>query len=209
MLFDYAREAIGLAEEGVAPERVDRAMKDFGMAMGPFAMFDLSGLDVFWHIQQGNRRRRGSRSDDSSTGSIARSASVKKPAPAIYRYEKGSREPIPDPVTIALLREEARKAGIAPRPDVSDDEIVQRFIGALIAAGDELLRERRRAAARRYRYRLRLRLRIPAASRRPDVVRARSASCLRPSSFRRRARRSAARFAARSTKPTARRWRGT
>jgi hypothetical protein len=41
-----------LAEEGVAPERIDNAIKAFGLAMGPFAMFDLSGIDVFWHIQQ-------------------------------------------------------------------------------------------------------------------------------------------------------------
>src|SRR5581483_8715565 len=53
MLFDYAREAVGLAEEGVPPYRIDAAMKNFGFAMGPFAMFDLSGIDVMWHIQQG------------------------------------------------------------------------------------------------------------------------------------------------------------
>jgi 3-hydroxyacyl-CoA dehydrogenase len=138
MLFDYAREAIGLAEEGVAPERVDRVMKEFGMAMGPFAMFDLSGLDVFWHIEQGNPEVR------------ARSAIVdrlyreqrfgQKSGAGIYRYEKGSREPIPDPVTIDLLREEAAKAGIAPRSGVTDAEIVQRLTGALFAAGDELVR---------------------------------------------------------------------
>ena len=46
MIFDYVREAIALAEEGVAPARVDAVMKAFGFPMGPFAMCDLSGLDV-------------------------------------------------------------------------------------------------------------------------------------------------------------------
>jgi 3-hydroxyacyl-CoA dehydrogenase len=139
MLFDYAREAIGLAEEGVAPERIDRVMKDFGMAMGPFAMFDLSGLDVFWHIQQGNPDAMRSRS--AIVDRLYREKRFgQKSGAGIYRYEKGSREPIPDPVTIELLREEAVKAGIAPRPEVSDAEIVQRLVGALITAGEELLR---------------------------------------------------------------------
>ena len=139
MLFDYAREAIGLAEEGVAPERIDRVMKKFGMAMGPFAMFDLSGLDVFWHIQQGNPGAMRSRS--AIVDRLYREKRFgQKSGAGIYRYEKGSREPIPDPVTIELLREEAAKAGIAPRPDVTDAEIVQRLVGALIAAGEELLR---------------------------------------------------------------------
>ena len=50
MIFDYAREAIALAEEGVSPSRVDAVMKAFGFPMGPFAMSDLSGIDVAWHI---------------------------------------------------------------------------------------------------------------------------------------------------------------
>jgi 3-hydroxyacyl-CoA dehydrogenase len=139
MLFDYAREAIGLAEEGVAPERIDRVMKAFGMAMGPFAMFDLSGIDVFWHIGQGNPDAMRSRS--AIVDRLYREKRFgQKTGAGMYRYEKGSREPLPDPVTIELFREEAAKAGIVPRPDVSDAEIVQRLTGALIAVGDALLK---------------------------------------------------------------------
>ncbi len=169
MLFDYAREAIGLAEEGVAPERVDRVMKAFGLAMGPFAMFDLSGLDVFWHIQQGNPESLRSRSAIIDRLYRERRFGQKTGA-GIYRYENGSREPLADPVTAELFREEAARAGIAPRPDAGDAEIVQRLTGALIAAGEELLARRRRAAAGRHRHRLCLRLRFPRVSRRPDVV---------------------------------------
>jgi 3-hydroxyacyl-CoA dehydrogenase len=139
MVFDYAREAIGLAEDGVPPERIDRAMKDFGMAMGPFAMMDLSGLDVFWHIQQGNPEALRTRSD--IVDRLYREKRFgQKTGAGIYRYEEGSREPLSDPVTIELLREEAAKAGIAPRPGVTDAEIVQRLVGALIAVGNDLLR---------------------------------------------------------------------
>ncbi|HEV8023136.1 MAG TPA: 3-hydroxyacyl-CoA dehydrogenase NAD-binding domain-containing protein [Candidatus Lustribacter sp.] len=138
MLFDYAREAIGLAEEGIAPERIDRAMKDFGMAMGPFAMFDLSGLDVFWRIEQGNPEVR---SRSAIVDRLYREGRFgQKSGAGIYRYEKGSREPVPDPVAVELIREEAAKAGIVPRTVVSDAEIVQRLVGALVAAGEELLR---------------------------------------------------------------------
>jgi 3-hydroxyacyl-CoA dehydrogenase len=139
MVFDYAREAIGLAEDGVPPERIDRALKDFGMAMGPFAMMDLSGIDVFWHIQQADPDAMRTRS--AIVDRLYREKRFgQKTGAGIYRYEKGSREPLFDPVTTELLREEAIKAGIAPRPDVSDAEIVQCLAGALIAAGEELLR---------------------------------------------------------------------
>jgi len=58
MIFDYVREAIALAEEGAGVARIDRVMTDFGFAMGPFAMSDLSGIDVAWHIANTGRDRK-------------------------------------------------------------------------------------------------------------------------------------------------------
>ncbi|MBV8353755.1 MAG: enoyl-CoA hydratase/isomerase family protein, partial [Candidatus Eremiobacteraeota bacterium] len=111
IFFDYSREALYLGEEGVAPQRVDAVMKDFGMAMGPFATFDLSGVDVFWHIQQERGGAVGRRTDV-----IDRMYEQKrwgqKTGAGFYRYEKGSREAIPDPAIEALFAEEAQKAGI-------------------------------------------------------------------------------------------------
>ena len=52
MLFDYIREATFLLEEGATPKQVDDAIKNFGFPMGPFAMSDLSGIDVFYKISQ-------------------------------------------------------------------------------------------------------------------------------------------------------------
>jgi 3-hydroxyacyl-CoA dehydrogenase len=102
-------------------------------------MFDLSGLDVFWHIAQGNPEALGNRSAIVDRLYCEKRFGQKSGA-GIYRYEKGSREPLPDPITTELFREEAAKAGIAPRPNVSDAEIVQRLTGALIAVGRELVR---------------------------------------------------------------------
>ena len=47
MLFDYVREASFLLEEGATPAQVDAAIKEFGFPMGPFAMSDLSGVDMY------------------------------------------------------------------------------------------------------------------------------------------------------------------
>jgi 3-hydroxyacyl-CoA dehydrogenase len=58
MVVSYMNQAMFLVEEGAPPEQVDRVLYDFGMAMGPFAVADLSGLDVFWNIEQ-ERVRRG------------------------------------------------------------------------------------------------------------------------------------------------------
>jgi 3-hydroxyacyl-CoA dehydrogenase len=139
MIFDYSREAIYLAEEGVPPERVDAVMKAFGFAMGPFAMFDLSGVDVFWHISQMRAEAMGARTKIIDV-LYERKRFGQKSGAGFYRYEKGSRDPLPDPDVVQLFAQEAARHGIAAR-EVSDSEIVQRLTHALINAGANLLRE--------------------------------------------------------------------
>jgi 3-hydroxyacyl-CoA dehydrogenase len=140
MFFDYSREAMQLLEAGIAPERIDRVMKEqFGFAMGPFATFDLSGVDVFWHIQQGHAQALG----EKRTAIIDRMYETKrwgqKTGAGFYKYDgPNKREPVPDPALIALAAEEAAKAGIAPR-EVSDAEILERLTYALVNVGAELL----------------------------------------------------------------------
>ena len=117
MVFDYAREAVALAEEGVAPSRVDKIAKSFGFPMGPFAMSDLSGIDVAWHIQKSQGDAGKGR-----TAIVDRLVELKrlgqKTQAGYFKYDKAvgkGREPIPDPEVEALFAEEAKKAGIAPR----------------------------------------------------------------------------------------------
>ena len=144
MLFDYARQAVGLAEEGVPPYRIDAAMKNFGMAMGPFAMFDLSGIDVFWHIQQARPDMGAGR-----TKIVDRLYEQKrlgqKTGKGFYKYDKEvgkGREAIRDEEVEKLFAEVAAEAGIAQNPNVTDAQIVERLTHALIDTGVELLKNK-------------------------------------------------------------------
>src|SRR5262249_57857542 len=44
----YRREAEFLLEDGALPPQIDAAMEEYGFAMGPFAVFDLAGLEIAW-----------------------------------------------------------------------------------------------------------------------------------------------------------------
>jgi 3-hydroxyacyl-CoA dehydrogenase len=119
-------------------------MKNFGFAMGPFAMFDLSGIDVFWHIQQARPDMGAAR-----TKIVDRLYEQKrlgqKTGKGFYKYDPAvgkGREAIRDDDVEALFKEVAAQAGIAQNPDVSDDEIVQRLTRALIDAGADLLEKK-------------------------------------------------------------------
>ncbi|MDE2483531.1 MAG: enoyl-CoA hydratase/isomerase family protein [bacterium] len=142
MVFDYAKAAGALAEEGISPMRIDRVAKKFGFPMGPFAMGDLSGIDVAWHIAKARPDVAKGRTDV-----IDRLVEMKrlgqKTMAGYFKYDKSvgkGREPIADPEIEALFAEEAKKHGVAPR-EVSDEEILQRLVFALINRGAYLLEE--------------------------------------------------------------------
>ncbi len=141
MFFEYQRQAAALAEEGVSPTRVDRALKEFGFPMGPFGVADLSGLDVFRFIEQfvGAPFAR----TPLVATLVERGWLGQKSGHGFFRYDPAvgkGREAIPDPEVEAIIAGLARDAGIAPRPDVSDAEIVRRCVTAVIDKGADLLR---------------------------------------------------------------------
>ncbi len=142
MIFDYVNEAMALAEEGATPARIDAVMKRFGFPMGPFAMSDLSGLDIGLAVQKARGAAATGR-----TNILQRLVEQKrlgqKTMAGFFKYDKAvgkGREPIPDPQVDELIAQEARKAGVAPR-EIGDDEIRERLLGALIARGRKLLEE--------------------------------------------------------------------
>ena len=141
MLYGYGRESQLLLLEGAAPEHIDSALQDWGMAMGPHAVGDLAGLDVGYRV----RRERADLPDDPRFYRVA-DALVEagrlgqKTGKGMYLYETGSRTPVPDPEVKALIGNEAAALGIAQRA-VGAREIVERCIYALIVEGARILQE--------------------------------------------------------------------
>jgi 3-hydroxyacyl-CoA dehydrogenase len=137
MLFDYAREASFLLEEGATPWQVDKAIRNFGFPMGPFAMSDLSGIDVFYKIRQ-EAKDPGYRQSDIGIKLYELGRYGQKTGKGYFIYEAGSRKPTRDPEVEALIEEESKRLGITRRT-ISDEEIVQRCMFALVNQGAELL----------------------------------------------------------------------
>ncbi|MDF2467000.1 MAG: 3-hydroxyacyl-CoA dehydrogenase NAD-binding protein [Ramlibacter sp.] len=142
MVAQYAREAEFLLEEGATPAQVDGALQKFGLAMGRFAMADLAGLDIGW---AGRKRLAPTRPQHLRYSKVAdRICEMgrfgQKTGAGFYRYEAGSRTPLPDPIVNDLIIECAREAGIERRT-ITDEEIVERTIYALVNEGAKILEE--------------------------------------------------------------------
>ena len=141
MIARYGQAAHDLLLAGAAPEQIDKALEKFGMAMGPFRMNDLAGLDVgaMW------RRRLAAENPDKDYANVAdllvdAGRHGQKTGAGWYRYPPGSRTPVPDAEVVTFIEKFRAARHITPRR-VSDEEIVQRCIYALVNEGARIVEE--------------------------------------------------------------------
>jgi 3-hydroxyacyl-CoA dehydrogenase len=141
MLEKYGQQSLFLIDEGATPQQVDAALERWGMAMGPFRMYDMAGNDIGWEI----RKRRAKERPDMVYSRIAdriceQGRFGQKTGKGFYRYEPGSRSALPDPAVDEIIRRYREEAGVKPRA-ISDEEIVERCIYALVNEGAKILEE--------------------------------------------------------------------
>jgi 3-hydroxyacyl-CoA dehydrogenase len=141
MLARYGAAAAGLINAGAAPQQIDAALQKFGMAMGPFRMGDLAGLDIGWATRKRKAEEAGVPLKASVADKLCEAGRFgQKTGAGWYRYEAGKRDPIPDPVTEQLIAQYRTEAGILPRK-IGDSEVVERCIYALVNEGARILAE--------------------------------------------------------------------
>ena len=141
MFGPYRREAQFLVEEGASIEAVDRALTDFGMALGPLATGDLAGLDVGWRIRKEYRHLEipGIRQPFAEDRLCELGCYGQKTGAGWYKYD-GQRRATPDPLVAELIAKWVAEAGIAQR-QISAAEITDRSLYALVNEGARILEE--------------------------------------------------------------------
>ena len=141
MLSRYSAAAQNLIHVGALPQQIDGALQKFGLAMGPFRMGDLAGLDIGWATRKRKSAEAGVPMKLIVADKLCEAGRVGQKAGAgWYRYEAGKRDAIPDPVTEKLIADYRAANGITARK-VSDEEVVQRCIYALVNEGARILQD--------------------------------------------------------------------
>jgi 3-hydroxyacyl-CoA dehydrogenase len=141
MFHPYRHEAQFLVEEGANIEAVDRALFDFGMAMGPLSVADLAGLDIGWRIRKEHRHleKPGVRQALAEDKLCEMGRFGQKTRAGWYRYDEQRRQ-VADPEVTELVRSWSRERGIEQR-EISPQEIVERCVYALVNEGARILDE--------------------------------------------------------------------
>ena len=139
----YRRQCEFMLEEGAYPEQIDKALEAYGFAMGPFAVADMSGLDIAWSMRKSlaasrNPAHRYVTIPDTlcELGRYGR-----KTGAGYYRYPEGAKSGLHDPLVQQIIDEASAAKGIVRRA-FSDEEIVRRVLFATINEIAHLMTDR-------------------------------------------------------------------
>ena len=142
MLRHYGREAALCVMEGASPTQVDRAMEQWGMAMGPMAVGDLAGLDIGYKArEQLSHEEKGPRINHLLADRLVEAGRLgQKTGAGYYRYDSATRARQEDPEVTDIIEATRAELGITPR-EISDGEIIDRLTLALANEGARILEE--------------------------------------------------------------------
>ncbi|MBB3288000.1 MULTISPECIES: 3-hydroxyacyl-CoA dehydrogenase NAD-binding domain-containing protein [Rhizobium] len=136
----YRREAEYMVEDGASPQEIDAALEAYGFPMGPFAVFDMAGLEIAWA-----RRKRQAATRDPSERYVVIADRLceagrfgQKTGRGWYAYPDGKRTV--DPEVAAMIEAARAEKGIVPR-SFTAEEIVSRLLKAMATEGEALLAE--------------------------------------------------------------------
>lgn len=142
MLRQYAREAQLCMIEGASPEQIDNALTTWGMAMGPLAVGDLAGIDIGYKARQAlTDEQKGDPRTYCIADALAEMGRLgQKTGAGYYRYDPETRARSADPEVLEVIEAQATRMGVTRRA-ISDGEIVDRHILALVNEGFRILEE--------------------------------------------------------------------
>ncbi|MGZ5847673.1 MAG: 3-hydroxyacyl-CoA dehydrogenase NAD-binding domain-containing protein [Ramlibacter sp.] len=141
MIEQYSRQAGFLLDEGATPQQVDKAIEKFGFAMGPFRMGDLAGNDIGWAIRKRRAQERPNMLYSRTADKLCELGRFgQKTGAGWYDYQAGKRDAIPSKLVEDMIAEHRKSLGITPRK-ISDEEIVQRLVFALVNEGAHIVEE--------------------------------------------------------------------
>lgn len=138
----YRRQCEFMVEEGAAPEQVDAALEAFGFAMGPFAVADLSGLDIAWRMRQAQAATRdpAARYVHIADRLCEAGRLGRKTGAGYYRYADGAARPQVDPAVAELIARARAEKGVQAR-EIQPEEIQRRVMLSLVNEAALLLAE--------------------------------------------------------------------
>ncbi len=139
----YMKSAAFMVEEGTSPYAIDKAVLGFGYPMGPHQMGDLAGLDIGLmsrkrRIAEGYKGRYAFEYLDwlGEKGDLGQ-----KTGRGCYDYSADPRKGAENEEFLAAIERIRQEKGIPQKGELSADEIMRRYMAAMINEGAKVVEE--------------------------------------------------------------------
>lgn len=130
ILSHYRSAADEMILQGASPYQIDRALEEFGFAMGPSKVADLAGLEIGYMTRdRKGRDTPGIVNPDWADRLVEDGHKGRKTGRGFYVY--GDDGPAENPDVAGLIDTARKDAGVTPR-DFTDEEIVARYMAAMV-----------------------------------------------------------------------------
>ncbi|MEM8692742.1 MAG: 3-hydroxyacyl-CoA dehydrogenase NAD-binding domain-containing protein [Pseudomonadota bacterium] len=134
ILSTYRTAADHMILDGASPYEIDKALEDFGFAMGPFAVADLAGLDIGYAVRKRKRAeglQPNERDSHYADKLVEHGHKGQKTGKGYYDYSAGMKARVPNPDVLPLIKAERVEQDISSR-EFTDQEIVRRYMAAMV-----------------------------------------------------------------------------
>jgi 3-hydroxyacyl-CoA dehydrogenase/enoyl-CoA hydratase/carnithine racemase len=133
-------EATFIVAEGADPAKVEEAMVDFGLPMGPATLSDLTGMDINYHVVKTFEKAFGERWKVNplyeriyQTGCYGR-----KTGSGWFDYSR--EKPVPNPKVMAVIQNYLKENGVRPK-SITHKEVVDRMLARAINEAAYMIQE--------------------------------------------------------------------
>ena len=126
--------------EGVDPAKVEEAMLDFGLPMGPATLSDLTGIDIGYHVGKNFEKSFGERMKMSPLYELVYQTGCYGRKTGAGWFDYSGEKPVPNPKVVAVVMNYLKEKGVTPKP-MTSKEIVDRMMARAINEAGYMIQE--------------------------------------------------------------------
>ena len=133
-------ESTFMLSEGINPAKVEEAVIDYGLPMGPATLSDLTGIDIGYHVGKNFERSFGERWKMSPVYELVYKTGCYGRKTGAGWFDYSAEKPVPNPKVVEVVQNYLREKGVSPR-EATPKEIVDRMLARAINEAAYMIEE--------------------------------------------------------------------
>jgi len=133
-------ESTFMLSEGIDPAKVEEAVIDYGLPMGPATLSDLTGIDIGYHVGKNFEKSFGGRWKMSPVYELVYKTGCYGRKTGAGWFDYSGEKPVPNPKVVEVVQNYLREKGVSPR-EAAPKEIVDRMLARAINEAAYMIEE--------------------------------------------------------------------